>query len=48
VRRRTTLAVGDNAVIRVGLDGSNSQSGSGLTIEADGCTVRGFAVPALR
>jgi len=46
VRRRTRSRSATNAVIRVGLDGSNSQSGSGLTIEADGCNRARVAVPA--
>src|SRR5262249_26870936 len=37
-----TLPVGDNAVLRVGLDGSLLSNGSGLTILGSNSTVRGL------
>jgi CSLREA domain-containing protein len=40
-----TLAVGDNAVLTIELDGSLNQGvANGLTIEASGCTVRGLVI----
>jgi hypothetical protein len=39
-----TLALGDNAVIEIHLDGSFSNFANGLTIQAGGSTVRGVAM----
>jgi hypothetical protein len=39
-----TLANGNNAVLKVGLDGANAGSANGLLIAGDGSTVRGLAI----
>src|SRR5262249_30538026 len=39
-----TLAVGDNAVLRVELDGTSAGAANGLTLTGGGSTVRGLAI----
>jgi hypothetical protein len=39
-----TLANGNNSVLKVGLDGANAGSASGLLITGGGSTVRGLAL----